>query len=312
MKTFRRPNLPILTLLPLLLALLAPFGHAATAITDSSGQKVLVGQPFSRIISLYSAHSENLAALGAGEMLVGIGGEDDFPPEIKDKPRFSYREDAEKFLAAAPDLVLVRPMIERSYPDLLNKLRQAGITVVSLQPNTVAEIFDYWRTLALIVGRPEAAEAMIAGFTDRVERVRREVEKIPEERRPKVYFEAIHVKMKTFAKDSIAIYALEQAGGKNIADDATQVRETNIAEFGKERLLQRGEEVEIFLAQKGRMNPISESDIENEPGFGAIRAVREKRIVLVPEPLIARPTPRLAEGIELLYRALHAQGGTTP
>ncbi len=63
------------------------------------------------------------------------------------KPRFSYREDPEKFLAVHPDLVLVRPMIERSYPQFINKLKQAGITVISLQPNSIDEMFGYWQDL---------------------------------------------------------------------------------------------------------------------------------------------------------------------
>jgi iron complex transport system substrate-binding protein len=304
-------RIPTLALAMLMLLMLPNLAMAAT-FTDSSGQQVSFTKPFSRIISLYSAHSENMAALGAADKLIGIGREEDFPPEILDKDTFSYREDAEKFLAAAPDLVLVRPMIERSYPELLNKLRRVGITVVSLQPNTVEEIFAYWRQLGLLVGREEAAELMIADFSTRKERVRGKVASIPVESRPKVYFEAIHAKMKTFATDSIAMYVLEQAGGNNIAADAPQVRQTNIADYGKERLLARGEEIDFFVAQRGRMNPISEKDIIDEPGFGAIRAVRQGRIVLVPEALVSRPTPRLAEGIELLHHALYPSAGARP
>lgn len=304
----RIPTLAIAVLMLLVL----PHRAMAETFTDSSGQQVSFTKPFSRIISLYSAHSENVAALGAAELLVGIGGEDDFPPEILGKDTFSYREDAEKFLAAAPDLVLVRPMIERSYPELLGKLRRSGITVVSLQPNTVEEIFAYWRQLGLLVGKPEAAEAMIADFSARKERVREKVAAIPEESRPKVYFEAIHAKMKTFATDSIAMYVLQQAGGNNVAADAPQVRQTNIADYGKERLLARGEEIDVFVAQRGRMNPVSEKDIRDEPGFGAIRAVRQGRIVLVPEALVSRPTPRLAEGIEQLHHALYPNAEARP
>ena len=288
--------------LPAAVAAAAP--AAAPAITDSSGQQIHVDRPFSRIISLYSAHSENLAVLGCDKELVGIGREDDYPPEILGKAKFSYREDAEKFLAATPDLVLVRPMIERSYPELIARLRRAGVTVVSLQPNSVEEIFAYWRSLGILVGRVEAAEEMVESFQARLKRLGERLAAIPEKDRPRVYFEAIHAKNKTFATDSIAMYVLQEAGGINIANDALQVRSTNIADYGKERLLQRGEEVDVFVAQQGRMNPVQLSDIRDEPGFGAIRAVRQGRIVLVPEPLVSRPTPRLLDGVEMLQNAL--------
>ncbi|KJR99802.1 MAG: hypothetical protein VR65_15255 [Desulfobulbaceae bacterium BRH_c16a] len=269
-------------------------------LVDSSGQTVNIRQPSNRIISLYSAHTENLCSLGAADQLVGIAGGDDYPPAVTGKQSFSYREDPEKFIAAGPDLVLVRPMIERSYPEFINKLRQAGITVVSLQPNTIEEMFTYWRHLGLLTGREQQAEEMIDTFTARLSRVQDSLKNIPTAQRPKVYFESVHGKMKTFAPESIGAYVLEQAGGINLATDAEQVRETNIASYGKERLLSRGEEIDIYLAQQGRMNPVDKNIIRNEPGFQAIKAVREDRIHLIEEALVSRPTLRILDGIEQL------------
>lgn len=277
----------------------------AEMFKDSSGQEVSVSMPFSRIISLYSAHTENLVSLGAERELIGIASTDDYPPSVLDKPRFSYREDPEKFIAARPDLVLVRPMIERSYPQLIEKLRQAGITVVSLQPNTVEEIFDYWKMLGLLTGRQEKAEEMIAAFKVELAKVQQVVGGIPEKDRPRVYFEAIHKKMKTFAPQSIAVFVLEQAGGMNVARDADQVRETNIAAYGKERILSKSGEIDIFLAQQGRMNPVSLETIMTEPGFAAIKAVQENRVYLVDEHLVSRPTIRIVEGVRRVSRILY-------
>jgi iron complex transport system substrate-binding protein len=300
--------------IPLLLVLLSWLCPAQPAlaengkpITDSSGQTLQIVKPFTRIISLYSAHTENLCSLGAEGSLMGIGTGDDYPPQILDRPNFSYREDPEKFIATLPDLVLVRPMIERSYPEFINKLRQAGITVVSLQPNTIEEIFAYWRTLGTLTGRERQAEEMVAGFTARLTKVQERLQNVSPDRRPKVYFQSIHNKMKTFARDSIAIYVLEQAGGINLAADAEQVRETNIAAYGKERLLSRGGEIDIFLAQQGKMNPVEEKTIREEPGFQAIKAVREGKILLIAEALVSRPTLRILDGIEQLNDAFFPQ-----
>lgn len=272
-------------------------------IVDSSGREVQFAKPFSRIISLYSAHTENICSLDAADLLVGIGTGDDYPETVLHKPMFSYREDPEKFIGARPDLVLVRPMIERSYPEFINKLRQVGITVVSLQPNSNDDIFSYWQTLGILTGREQQAEQMKAVFSARLADVRKRVQQIPLENRPRVYFEAIHSKMKTFAPDSIAAYVLEQAGGVNLAADAEQVRETNIAAYGKERLLSRGADIDIYLAQQGRMNPVEVETISGEPGFQAIKAVREGKILLVAEPLVSRPTLRIIDGIEHLHTA---------
>jgi iron complex transport system substrate-binding protein len=285
----------------------ASAGAVPATFQDSEGKTVTVTRPFVRIISLYPAHTENLISLGLGGEIIGIEGGNNDLPQLKDKKHFSYHEDPEKFIASRPDLVLVRPMIERSAPQLLATLRKAGITVVSLQPNTVAEIFDYWRALGLLTGKTQQAEEMVAGFQAELAAIRKIVGKIPEKARAKVYFEAIHTKMKTFAQESIAMYVLGQAGGVNVAADASQVRETNIAAYGKERILAKGGEIEVFLAQQGRMNPVTVEAISQEPGFQAIKAVRSNRVFLVDERLVSRPTLRIIEGIKTIGALLYPE-----
>ncbi|MGB3223862.1 MAG: ABC transporter substrate-binding protein [Desulforhopalus sp.] len=279
---------------------LSPRAESAKYIIDSSGQTISVEKPFTRIISLYSAHTENLCSLGAEELLVGISRSDDYPPSITNKPRFSYREDPEKFIALQPDLVLVRPMIERSYPQFIDKLKRAGIVVVSLQPNGVDEMFDYWENLGILTGNEAAAKEMIAAFNSRLQSIQYSLKNVEADQRPKVYFQSIHSKMKTFAKESIGVFVLEQAGGINIAAGAEQVRGTNIAYVGKEQLLSLGAEIDIFLAQRGIMNPVNLDIIMKEPGFGAIKAIRNGQVYLIEEALVSRPTLRILDGIEQL------------
>ena len=277
----------------------------AAAVNEAEIASVAAEKPYQRIISLYSAHTENLTALGAASQLIGITLADDYPAAIINKPRFSYRQDSERFIAARPDLVLIRPMIEHSYPQLIAKLRQAGITVISLQPTTVGGIFAYWQTLGVLTGREQAAEEMIVAFKREISRIRAGWQEIPRQERPKVYFESIHKKMKTFARQSIAVFVLEQAGGINVAADAVQVRKTNIADYGKERILAKADEIDFFIAQQGRMNPVNLKMIKNEPGFQAIKAVRQGKIFLVDEQLVSRPTMRIVEGTRLLNRILY-------
>ena len=269
----------------------------AQTITDQDGQELTFEQPFTRVISLYPAHTENLFSLGLDSQIIGVSKNDDFPAAAAAKPKFDYREDPERIIAAKPDLVVVRPMISRSAPELLNKLRLTGIRVVSLQPNSLEETFAYWQTLGALTGREQAAQEMIDRFSKRLAEIKAVVDTIPEARRKRVYFEAIHAKMKTFAPDSMAIFALTTAGGINAAADAEQVRDTNIAYYGTERLLAKAEGIDLFLAQQGKMNPISEQTIYEEPGFTAIKAVKERQVFLIDEHLVARPTLRMIDGI---------------
>ena len=273
------------------------------AIVDQAGRTVTVQEPFSRIISLYGAHTENLFSLGCGRELIGVGKNETYPPAALKKDTFSYHEDLERFLAARPDLVLVRPMIDSGYPELMRSLERLGVTVVSLQPRTVEDMFVYWRILGRLTGRTPRAEAMIRDFQSCLKKFQDLNTRI---RDPKsVYFEAIHSKMKTFAPDSMAIFTLTSAGGVNVARDARTIRDTNIAAYGKERILSHARKIDVYLAQKGPMNQVDKAVITREPGFQAIKAVRQNHVHILSEGIVSRPTMRLLKGIVTIGRHLY-------
>ena len=272
-------------------------------IIDQAGRKIVTRDPQRRIISLYGAHTENLFDLGLDAEIIGVSRHEDYPPRALEKPVFSYHDDPEKFLAAHPDLVLIRPMIDRGYPQFVTRLEKSGITVVSLQPGTVDEMYTYWRILGVLTGRQDRALRMVANFQRAVLELNSLTASIAT--RKKVYFEAIHSKMKTFSPDSMAVFALETAGGINIAADAVPVRKTNIAYYGKERILSRAAEIEVYLAQSGTMNQPSISLIKNEAGYHVIKAIRNNQVYIVDERIISRPTYRLLEGISEIGRILY-------
>jgi iron complex transport system substrate-binding protein len=275
----------------------------SSTIVDQAGRTIVVNTPFRRVISLYGAHTENLFALGLTEEIIGVSPHEDFPPQAAGKPVFSYHDDPEKFIAAQPDLVLVRPMIDRGYPKFISMLEQAGATIVSLQPATVAEMYTYWEILGILTGKRDQALGMISRFQHTVSALKKVADARPDKQR--VYFEAVHGKMKTFTPDSMAVFALETAGGINIAADAEAVRNTNIAYYGKERILSHAEEIDVYLAQYGAMNRPTVAMIRNETGFRIIKAVRQNKIFIIEEQLVSRPTMRLLEGIRRIGRILY-------
>lgn len=277
-------------------------------IRDSAGREIRVNEPFSRIVSLYSAHTENLYTLGAADQVVGVSRIDaamdgDIGRWAKQKKTLSARNSPERFLAASPDLVIVRPMLDHGYPRLMNQLGRFGVQVISLQPGDIDEMKTYWRILGRLTGREPAAEAMVERFEAGVSKAKAISGAIPE--RKTVYFEAIHRRFKTFSPGSMPLFALDCAGGINIAHDARPSRGTNIADFGMERIIARGEEIDVYLSQTGHMNRATIEEIRSVPGFTTIRAVRKGEIYRVDEGIVARPTIRLLEGIARIGAILY-------
>jgi iron complex transport system substrate-binding protein len=278
-------------------------GH--NMIVDQAGRTLTVDNPFERIISLYGAHTENLFNLGLDNEIIGVSRHETYPPQALQKPVFSYRDDPEKFLAVHPDLVIIRPMIDRGYPQIVSMLEKNGITVISLQPGTVEDMYAYWNILGVLSGKQQQALRMISQFKAAVSDFKSLTDTKAAKKR--VYFEAIHDKMKTFAPDSMAVFALETAGGINVATDAEPVRNTNIAYYGKEHILSRGREIDVYLAQSGAMNKPSIKLIMNEPGFNTIKAVADRQIYIIDEQIVSRPTMRLLNGIYHIGKILYPE-----
>jgi len=279
--------------------------EAPNGVIDQAGRKIVINDPHHRIISLYGAHTENLFRLGLMQEIIGVSRNEDYPSQALEKPVFSYHDDPEKFLAARPDLVLVRPMIDRGYPQLVTRLEKSGITVASLQPGTVEEMYTYWRILGILTGRRDRALKMATNFKAAISEFKTLTASISV--RKKVYFEAIHNKMKTFSPDSMAVFALETAGGINIAADAVPVRKTNIAYYGKERILARGLQIDVYLAQSGAMNRPTVALIKKEAGYQIIKAVHQNEIYIVDEHIVSRPTYRLLDGIVKIGKILYPE-----
>lgn len=292
--------------LALLLLFLIPVAAGAEEIrfTDARGKEIVLNQPAERIISLYSAHTENLFALGAGSRLIGGSNSEVYPEEATYLPVYHYREDPEKVIAAMPDLVLVRPMIDRVAPEYIEALERAGLTVASLYPDTAEEFDGYIRTLALITGTQQQAEILLA---DRQMRIDAISEKIKGTEPVKVFFETSADPLRTLTSDALAAVSVALAGGELIATDADPNPGSSMVEYPIEKLLEKAEAVQVYVAQNGGMNKgVTLEDILTRPGYTAIRAVREGHVLVIDEKLVASPTFRQLEGIELLANAFDA------
>lgn len=281
--------------------------QAKIQFTDDSGNIVKMQEPAKSIISLYSAHTENLFSLGLDEEIIGIYNTDAYPPQIRGKKVYDYRSDPEKVIAANPDLVLIRPFIERSKPEFVEALKKAGVNVVSLYPESFEEFPGYVEKLGMLIGREEKAKELLRKYNADIAEIVKITEKI--EPKVKVYFEATENEYRTVTPDSVPAHAIKFAGGINIAADAKSIKEgSSIAAYGAERILEKADEIDVFVAQRGSMNSGGNPrSIRIRPGFYAIKAVKEDRLYNINEKLVSSPTFRFAKGVKELARMFYPE-----
>jgi iron complex transport system substrate-binding protein len=275
--------------------------------TDDSGRRVKMEKPASRIISLYSAHTENLFALELDAEIIGVGTSESYPVEFLDKPVFDYKSDPEKVIAANPDLVLIRPFIERKQPDFVDAIRQSGITVVSFYPTSQDAFDDYIKNLGVVTGREKMAERKLKAFHEDLEELKALTEGIKDKKH--VFFESSDVEIKTVTPDSMAARAIEIAGGLNIASDAEAITKgSSIAAYGPERVLEKADKIDAYVTQRGVMGAGGNlHTISIRPGFDTIKAVQEGKVLEINQKIISSPTFRQVKGAYELARFMYPE-----
>lgn len=286
-------------------AVSADANSAAISFTDDDGRQISLDQPAQRIITLYSAHAENLYTLGVGDRIIGAHSTCTYPAEAAFLPRFDYNADPEKVIAADPDCVLIRPFITRKSPDFVKALENAGITVVSLYPETLDAFDGYIEKLALLTGTQDAAARELEKLHASLDEIGQTAASVAAKQR--VFFESTEENLRTVTPDSMAGLAISFAGGENVAADAPPVSEgSSIASFGAENILALADEIDVYVSQRGAMNAGGNlHSISIRPGFDTVKAVRDSRVYVINEKLISSPTFRYPQGVRELARFLY-------
>src|SRR2546430_17705420 len=131
-----------------------------------------------RIVCLTEETTETLYLLGQGERIVGVSGYTVRPPEARSKPKVSAFINAkfDKIQDLRPDLVLAFSDLQA---DLTAELIRRGLTVVTFNQRTVADILQMIRMLGGLVGCQPEAERLAASIERDLDRIRESAARFP-------------------------------------------------------------------------------------------------------------------------------------
>jgi len=274
----------------------APTPKPALTILDGAGRVVTIPKTPERIVSIASAATETLYAIGCGDKVVGVDKYSDYPPEVKEKPQVGTgsKLNVEKVLGLEPDLVVAWWFNRQAIKTLEDK----GITVVAINPRTVNEVMDTIRVLGLVTGHLEEAERLVSEMQARIKEVTAKVKDIPKEKRPLVYYE-LYTPMKTTGPGTFTDELIRMAGGINIAAEEP----VRYPVLSKEYIIERNPDV-IIVASGGA----SVEEIKGREGWGNIKAVKNGRVYTIDRHLVTC-NPRIVEGLEQFCRWFHPELG---
>lgn len=253
--------------------------------------------PPARIVCLTEETVETLYLLGEQRRIVGVSGYAIRPARVRrEKPRVSAFTSADipKILALEPDLVLTFSDLQA---EIVAELIRAGIAVHAFNQRSIAGILDMVRLLGAMVGKAALDEALASSYERRLAEV---AARHAGRRRPRVYFEEWDEPLISgigWVSELIGV-----AGGEDVfATLAT-------AQAAKDLIVQPQAVIaaapDVILASWCGKRVVPDR-IAARPGWYAVPAVRDGRIVEIKSPLILQPGPAaLTDGLDAILAAL--------
>jgi iron complex transport system substrate-binding protein len=288
-----------------------------------------------RIISLIASSTEIVCALGVEAQLVGRSHECDFPLSVKQlpvctSPKFEveglsyeidqrvkailqeslsvYRVDADLLEQLQPTHIITQSQCEVcavSFKDVEQAVCQftsSRPVIVSLEPNSLADVWMDIRRVGEALGIAERAERVIGDLQHRMRDIAARASTA--KTRPTVaYIEWIEPLM---AGGNWMPELVEMAGGTNLFGEAGK----HSPWMNWEELLEADPDV-IFISPCGFdiKRTIEETHLlAGKPEWQNMKAVQASRVVVADgNQYFNRPGPRLAESLEILAEIIHPQ-----
>lgn len=263
-------------------------------LRDDLQRVVEVPIPARRIVSLAPSVSENLWAIGAGDRVVGVSNVDNYPAAVAKLPRtgdFS-RPSIERIRVLRPDVVLVESSTaDRAAIDALQA--RLKILVFAYQSRRFDDVPRQLALLGRITGTPSGAQKIIRVMTAKAAQVARRVAGKP---RVTVFVEINASPLYAAGPGTFIDDLIRRAHGTNVVKGASP-----FPIFSKEALL--AADPDHYVVARGGV--MGRAGAKLAPPLDRLSAARRGNLHAIPADVLLRPTPRLADGLVLLARALH-------
>jgi iron complex transport system substrate-binding protein len=252
-----------------------------------------------RIVSASASHTEILYEIGAGPFVIATDLFSNHPPEAEQTEKIdAFNLNVEAVAALDPDLVV----LAFDPGGALDALSGLGIpTLLFDPPVTLSDVYSQVTSLGAATGHTEGAASLVAGMEDGIARV-------AASREGEAAFTYYHeldptlfsVASGTFIGSLYGLLGLESIVAPSDADPLGYAQLT--AEF----ILEADPDF-IFLADT-RCCGESAATVAARPGWDALSAVREGRVVELDDDIASRWGPRL---VDFLTVVADAVGGSS-
>jgi iron complex transport system substrate-binding protein len=287
-----------------------------------------------KIASLLPSATEILCALDLEKNLVGITHECDYPASVSEKPHLTASRISHETMSSAeidhavrsnldghgsiydldekllaelkPDLIITQELCEVcavSYKTVKKaaKMFVADATVVSLEPNTIADIFDNIKTVGELTEKRDEAVKLVEELQNRLSKVREKTENL--KKRPRVFM--LEWLEPPFAPGHWTPEQVEIAGGNCLLGEAGKKSLTTTYEA----IYESKPEILVLIPCGYYTRDIVRQleTIQFPSDWRELPAVKNNNVwAMDASAYFSRPAPRVVDGVEILAKIFHA------
>ena len=274
-------------------------GGFPVVLERSDGETLTIESPPQRMAVLSPGHVEILFAIGAGDQVVAVDENSNFPPEAAAiEPKLSgFEPSLEAIADVDPDLVIV----SFDADGIVGALDGLGIPVffddINSEITSIEGVFGSIEELGRATGHTAEADTLVAQLQARVDAVVEAVADVAQG--PRVYHELDTFEgFNTAGSDSFVGDLYNKLNAENIA----LADEGPFPMLQSEAIIDRNPEVILLADAAFGQTP---DVVAARPGWDTIDAVATGRVHGVDPDIYSRPGPRIVDALEELGALLY-------
>nr|EMP12274.2 ABC transporter substrate-binding protein [Gordonia sp. NB41Y] len=274
-------GVPVLVaLLVSLVVLVAGCGNSDSGSGTSTSSAA--ASDIARIVSLSPTATEMLYAVGAGDQVVAVDDQSDYPTNAPRTSLSGYTPNVEAILGYDPDLVV----LSDDNNDVVAGLKGVGVQVLELPAaKTLDDTYTQIEKVGTVTGHEQKAGEVVSSMRTQIEEI---VRSVPEREVPLTYYHELDDTFYTVTDDTYIGQIYRMLGLTSIAKG-----QNGYPQLSAEYIIEQDPQV-IFLAD-AQCCGVTPEKVAARPGWGDLRAVVDHDIYVLDADIASRWGPRIVD-----------------
>jgi cobalamin transport system substrate-binding protein len=255
-------------------------------VTPPAGEPLTIAKRPERIVSLSASDTETLYAVGAGDQVVAVDDQSNYPAEAPKTKLSGLTPNVEAIAGYNPDLVVISDDTNNLAASLTKLKRQVLLVPAA---KTLDDVYKGIELIGAATGHADEGKDLAGRTKDDIEKLAADAPKL---KKPLTYYHELDttlysVTSKTFIGQVYGLFGLT-----NIADPADK-DSGGYPQLSNEFILKANPDV-IFLADTKCCKQNADT-VAKRPGWANLKAVGDGNVVALDDDLASRWGPRVVD-----------------